>query len=148
LAKVIIAPYLHRVHHSTERNEHDNNYGTVFSIWDRLFGSLTEREPAEIGIKNSSPQTLLGLVKFGFTPANPVPVHELDLSLTSMIAEAAYYKAEKRAFTPGNESDWLEAKGNNQMVWRSVHRSNESGCTQYSDLYAPVINTLTRAEIM
>jgi hypothetical protein len=28
-----------------------------------------------------------------------------------MIAEAAYYKAEKRAFTPGNElGDWLEAK--------------------------------------
>ena len=28
-----------------------------------------------------------------------------------MIAEAAYYKAEKRAFMPGNElCDWLEAK--------------------------------------
>ncbi|MGZ8181173.1 MAG: sterol desaturase family protein [Methylobacter sp.] len=113
LAQVIIAPYLHRAHHSTERNEHDNNYGAVFSIWDRLFGTLTEREPLEIGIKNSSPQTVWGLVKFGFTPANPapVPVYELDLNLKSMIAEAAYYKAEKRAFKPGNEMrDWLEAK--------------------------------------
>jgi hypothetical protein len=109
LGQVIIAPYLHRAHHSTERNEHDTNYGAVFSIWDRLFGTLTEREPAEIGIKNSSPQTVLGLVKFGFTPANPAPV--LDLNLNAMIAEAAYYKAEKRAFTPGNElCDWLEAK--------------------------------------
>ena len=28
-----------------------------------------------------------------------------------MIAEAAYYKAERRAFMPGNElCDWLEAK--------------------------------------
>jgi hypothetical protein len=28
-----------------------------------------------------------------------------------MIAEAAYYKAEKRGFTPGNDiRDWLEAK--------------------------------------
>ncbi|MDO9269282.1 MAG: sterol desaturase family protein [Methylobacter sp.] len=111
LGRVIIAPYLHRAHHSTERNEHDNNYGAVFSIWDRLFGTLADLEPAEIGIKNSSPQTVLGLVKFGFTPENPVPVYELDLSLTSMIAEAAYYKAEKRAFMPGNElRDWLEAK--------------------------------------
>lgn len=113
LGQVIIAPYLHRAHHSTERNEHDNNYGAVFSIWDRLFGTLTEREPLEIGIKNSSPQTVLGLVKFGFTPANsaPAPVYELDLNLKSMIAEAAYYKAEKRAFKPGNElCDWLEAK--------------------------------------
>ncbi|MDO9048468.1 MAG: sterol desaturase family protein [Methylobacter sp.] len=111
LGQVIIAPYLHRAHHSTERNEHDNNYGAVFSIWDRLFGTLAELEPAEIGINDSSPQTVLGLVKFGFTPKNPVPVYELDLSLKSMIAEAAYYKAEKRAFKPGNElRDWLEAK--------------------------------------
>ncbi len=109
LGQVIIAPYLHRAHHSTERNEHDTNYGAVFSIWDRLFGTFTEREPAQIGIKNSSPQTVLGLVKFGFTPANPVPVSVCELE--AMIAEAAYYKAETRAFTPGNElRDWLEAK--------------------------------------
>jgi len=111
LAKVIITPYLHRAHHSTERNEHDNNYGTVFSIWDRLFGTLTELEPAEIGIKNSSPQTVFGLIKFGFTSENPVPANGLKVNLKAMIAEAAYYKAEKRAFTPGNElRDWLEAK--------------------------------------
>jgi Fatty acid hydroxylase superfamily. len=73
LGQVIIAPYLHRAHHSTERNEHDTNYGAVFSIWDRLFGTLAELEPLEIGIKNSSPQTVLGLVKFGFTPENPRP---------------------------------------------------------------------------
>jgi sterol desaturase/sphingolipid hydroxylase (fatty acid hydroxylase superfamily) len=136
LAQVIIAPYLHRVHHSTEGNEHDTNYGTVFSIWDRLFGTLTELEPAEIGIKNSSPQTALGLVKFGFTSASPAPVqaYELDLSLKSMIAEAAYYKAEKRAFKPGNElRDWLEAKREIiRMVYGDqsiIKQSNESDCT-------------------
>jgi len=102
LGLVINAPYLHRAHHSTERNEHDNNYGMVFSIWDRLLGTLTEREPAEIGIKNRSPQTVLGLVKFGFTSANSFPVYELDFSPKSIIAEMAYYKAEKRAITPGN----------------------------------------------
>jgi len=111
LGQVIIVPNLHRTHHSAERSEHDNNYGAVFSLWDRLFGTFIEREPAEIGIKNSSPQTVLGLVKFGFTPATPAPVCELDFNLKAMIAEAAYYKAEKRAFTPGNElCDWLEAK--------------------------------------
>jgi hypothetical protein len=115
LGQVIIAPYLHRVHHSTERSEHDTNYGAVFSVWDRLFGTLTEREPVQIGIKDSSPQTAFGLVKFGFTAASPmpapVPAYEPDLNIKSMIAEAAYYKAEKRAFTPGNElRDWLEAK--------------------------------------
>jgi sterol desaturase/sphingolipid hydroxylase (fatty acid hydroxylase superfamily) len=113
LGQVIIAPYLHRSHHSTERSEHDTNYGAVFSLWDRLFGTLAELEPKKIGIKNSSPQTVFGLVKFGFTPVIPAPVlvYELDVNLKSMIAEAAYYKAEKRAFKPGNElRDWLEAK--------------------------------------
>jgi sterol desaturase/sphingolipid hydroxylase (fatty acid hydroxylase superfamily) len=123
LGKIIVAPYLHRAHHSMERSEHDNNYGAVFSLWDRLFGTLAELEPVNIGIKNSTPQTVLGLVKFGFTSAiapasmpsseNPTsaPVYEMDSNLKSMIAEAAYYKAEKRAFKPGNElRDWLEAK--------------------------------------
>lgn len=111
LGLVVIVPYLHRAHHSTERNEHDNNYGAVFSVWDRLFGTFIEREPSEIGIKNASPQTIFGLVKFGFIPASPAPAYELSLDIKAMIAEAAYYKAEKRAFKPGNElRDWLEAK--------------------------------------
>lgn len=111
LGQIIIVPYLHRAHHSAERNEHDNNYGAVFSLWDRLFGTFTEREPAKIGIKNGSPQTVLGLIKFGFIPAKPMPVCVPELDIKAMIAEAAYYKAEKRAFMPGHElRDWLEAK--------------------------------------
>lgn len=127
LAQVIIAPYLHRTHHSTERSEHDTNYGAVFSIWDRLFGTLSELEPLEVGIKNSSPQTVLGLIKFGFTSAIPMPapVYELDSNLKSMIAEAAYYKAEKRAFRPGNElRDWLEAK---REIIRMVYGDQDIG---------------------
>jgi hypothetical protein len=141
LGQVIIAPYLHRAHHSTERNEHDNNYGAVFSIWDRLFGTLTEREPVEIGIKNSSPQTVLGLVKFGFITANPapVPVYELDLNLKSMIAEAAYYKAEKRAFKPGNElCDWLEAKREIlRMVYGDKAVRKQSNAFDYPSIQQP-----------
>lgn len=111
LGQVIIVPYLHRTHHSTERNEHDTNYGAIFSLWDRLFGTFSEQVPRDIGIKHSSPQTFLGLVRFGFTPEKQVIEYELDVDIKSMIAEAAYYKAEKRAFTPGNElRDWLEAK--------------------------------------
>ena len=32
LGKLIIVPYLHRVHHSTIRIEHDSNYGAILSI--------------------------------------------------------------------------------------------------------------------
>jgi sterol desaturase/sphingolipid hydroxylase (fatty acid hydroxylase superfamily) len=109
LGRVLIVPYLHRAHHSIQRNEHDNNYGAVLSLWDRLFGTLAELEPAKIGIKGDSPQTFIKLVKFGFTMANTST--ELPINLEAMIAEAAYYKAEKRNFYPGQEiRDWLEAK--------------------------------------
>ena len=109
LGHVIIVPSLHRTHHSTQRNEHDSNYGAVLSLWDRLFGTLTELKPAEIGINGSSPQDLINLIKFGFTLQTPPSVQPINLD--AMIAEAAYYKAEKRGFYPGNDiHDWLEAK--------------------------------------
>jgi sterol desaturase/sphingolipid hydroxylase (fatty acid hydroxylase superfamily) len=109
LGHLITTPSLHRTHHSVVRNEHDSNYGAILSVWDRLFGSLLKREPAEIGIRGYSPQDAISLVKFGFVqtpPPVPMPAN-IDL----MIAEAAYYKAEKRNFKPGKEwDDWLEAK--------------------------------------
>jgi sterol desaturase/sphingolipid hydroxylase (fatty acid hydroxylase superfamily) len=109
LGHVIIVPSLHRTHHSTQRREHDSNYGAVLSLWDRLFGTLAELEPADIGIKGSSPQDLVNLIRFGFARQTPPSVQAINLD--AMIAVAAYYKAEKRGFHPGNDiQDWLEAK--------------------------------------
>ena len=34
---VLVTPDMHRVHHSTRREEHDSNYGFALSIWDRMF---------------------------------------------------------------------------------------------------------------
>jgi sterol desaturase/sphingolipid hydroxylase (fatty acid hydroxylase superfamily) len=117
LGRVLIVPYLHRVHHSIQRNEHDSNYGFALSLWDRLFGTLTELEPAKIGIKENSPQTFIKLVKLGFTMANTLT--GLPVNLKAMIAEAAYYKAEKRNFYPGHDiRDWLEAK---KEIFRQVY---------------------------
>lgn len=109
--RVFIAPYLHRTHHSVQRNEHDSNYGAILSVWDRIFGTLTELEPAEIGIKTPSPQDFVNLLKFGFVLPIPPTPQPLTVNLDAMIAEAAYYRAEKRNFDPGQEmNDWLEAK--------------------------------------
>jgi sterol desaturase/sphingolipid hydroxylase (fatty acid hydroxylase superfamily) len=111
LGHFIIVPSLHRTHHSTQRCEHDSNYGAVLSLWDRLFGTLAELKAAEIGIKGNSPQDLVNLIKFGFGFTLPTPPSVQPINLDAMIAEAAYYKAEKRGFYPGNEiRDWLEAK--------------------------------------
>lgn len=39
LRSVIVTPDMHVVHHSALTCETDSNYGTVFSFWDRLFGT-------------------------------------------------------------------------------------------------------------
>jgi sterol desaturase/sphingolipid hydroxylase (fatty acid hydroxylase superfamily) len=112
LGKVVITPYLHRAHHSVERREHDNNYGAILSVWDAMLGSRTEANPSKIGVKDYMPDNVMGLIAAGFTtkPIEP-PVTIKPAVLEHMIAEAAYYKAEKRGFTPGNDlHDWLEAK--------------------------------------
>ncbi len=41
LARVVITPSLHWVHHHARRADTDSTYGTICSFWDRLFGSTT-----------------------------------------------------------------------------------------------------------
>jgi sterol desaturase/sphingolipid hydroxylase (fatty acid hydroxylase superfamily) len=43
---LLATPELHRIHHSKRIDEHNSNYGDSLSIWDRLFGSYTEPDPA------------------------------------------------------------------------------------------------------
>lgn len=47
LRVVLVTPAVHRVHHSQIRAETDSSYGTIFSVWDRLFGSLRLRPDPE-----------------------------------------------------------------------------------------------------
>jgi sterol desaturase/sphingolipid hydroxylase (fatty acid hydroxylase superfamily) len=42
LGRAVITPALHRRHHSREARLLDTNYGTIFSLWDRLLGSYGE----------------------------------------------------------------------------------------------------------
>jgi sterol desaturase/sphingolipid hydroxylase (fatty acid hydroxylase superfamily) len=49
LGWVIITPNIHRVHHHYKQPLTDSNYGNIFSIWDRLFGTLKKvKHPNEI----------------------------------------------------------------------------------------------------
>ncbi len=43
LGWIIITPNYHRVHHSQVVTETNSNYGSVFSCWDRLFHTITDR---------------------------------------------------------------------------------------------------------
>lgn len=37
---VIVSPNMHKVHHHYVRPQTDSNYGNIFSVWDRLFGTF------------------------------------------------------------------------------------------------------------
>jgi len=57
MASVFITPALHRRHHSCESELLNSNYGTIFSIWDRIFGSyafMGSKDQIEIGLPDLS----------------------------------------------------------------------------------------------
>jgi len=68
LRLVIPTPLMHRIHHSVIRTEHDSNYGSMLSIWDRIFNSFKLKEDISampLGlIKESAPdqQTIKALL--------------------------------------------------------------------------------------
>lgn len=64
-------PNWHRMHHSAYQPETDSNYGCLFSIWDRLFG--TARRPKvehiQFGLerfRDPNEQTIMKLLKMPF----------------------------------------------------------------------------------
>lgn len=65
LRGVIVTPFMHKVHHSRWQRETDSNYSSLFSFWDRLFGSFRMRE---------DPHTLrLGLAEFNRPEDHTLP---------------------------------------------------------------------------
>lgn len=62
----IVTPSLHRVHHSTKRDEHDSNYGIVLAVWDRMFGTRKELVPARIGLDLIEAENFVQLFSLAF----------------------------------------------------------------------------------
>jgi sterol desaturase/sphingolipid hydroxylase (fatty acid hydroxylase superfamily) len=62
LARVLVTPALHRRHHTRRWPELDSNFGTIFSLWDRLLGTYGASSSAlriETGLPGqSAPLTL------------------------------------------------------------------------------------------
>lgn len=110
LGWLIVVPRIHRAHHSTRRAEHDSNYGAVFSCWDRVLGTFADLEPRTIGLPQVPGYGLLGLIGYGLPQLPRRPALKPE-AVQAMIAEAAYFRAEKRGFAPGNDFiDWVEAE--------------------------------------
>ena len=69
----IISPYLHRVHHSDTREEHDSNYGVIFSWWDKIFTTIKHLVPNRIGLENTDEKTFFSFLTFPFGRKNKKP---------------------------------------------------------------------------
>ncbi len=48
LSYVFITPNMHKFHHHYKQPWTDRNYGNIFSIWDRLFGTLVYDDPRKV----------------------------------------------------------------------------------------------------
>lgn len=42
LSYLFVTPYMHKVHHHYTQPLTDTNYGNIFSLWDRVFGTFAE----------------------------------------------------------------------------------------------------------
>jgi sterol desaturase/sphingolipid hydroxylase (fatty acid hydroxylase superfamily) len=64
---LLVTPRFHFVHHSTNRSIANSNYGFIFSVWDRLFGTYTDPavvppdDSLGLGYEISSWRLVLGL---------------------------------------------------------------------------------------
>ncbi len=66
LEKVIITPDMHRTHHSSLRDEHDSNYGVIFSWWDRILHTFDRRQPKHIGLAHTPEKNFWSMLTFPF----------------------------------------------------------------------------------
>ena len=48
LSYLIVSPKMHKVHNTFKLPYTDSNYGNIFSIWDRVFGTFSYLDPNEI----------------------------------------------------------------------------------------------------
>jgi sterol desaturase/sphingolipid hydroxylase (fatty acid hydroxylase superfamily) len=79
---VLVTPNMHSLHHSSHQLETDSNYGSVFTIWDRLFGTY-RAEPAwgyekfQIGLKEIRDDRAWNLWWQMKSPALPLKEHSV-----------------------------------------------------------------------
>jgi sterol desaturase/sphingolipid hydroxylase (fatty acid hydroxylase superfamily) len=74
LARVLVTPALHRRHHTRVGRARDTNFGTIFSVWDRLLGTYTQTDPATVVQTGLPGLDDLGLVQALVLPLRRRPV--------------------------------------------------------------------------
>lgn len=73
ISQLWVSPKMHKLHHSRDNVETYSNYGNLFSVFDRLFGTFTPSAGAGAvrygldGYDSQEIQRFFGLLKLPFT---------------------------------------------------------------------------------
>ena len=82
LEKIVNTPSLHRVHHASNSNYIDKNFGGILMIWDRLFGTYQPEEET----------TVYGLTE-NINTNNPIKINAIEYQrIGKYIAESKSWK--------------------------------------------------------
>lgn len=70
LGKVFVSPAMHRWHHAKHPDYFQTNFATVFSLYDRVFGTFRVPGPctSELGVTDDMAPTLWGQLSYAFKP--------------------------------------------------------------------------------
>ncbi|MDG2251368.1 MAG: sterol desaturase family protein [Gammaproteobacteria bacterium] len=85
LRLILVTPDVHRVHHSTNPDEHGNNFGFNFPWWDRLFGTYKAQptmghDSMQIGIEGFNDQRSIEFFPALAQPFNDKPTSNSALN--------------------------------------------------------------------
>lgn len=67
---VFVSPAMHRWHHAADSRAFNSNFATVFSVFDRFFGTYYVPGPCNsaLGVTDSMDPTLAGQLSYAFSP--------------------------------------------------------------------------------
>lgn len=86
-------PNMHKVHHSNNPVETDSNYGNIFSVYDRVFGTFTNTDRARqvvYGLKETDVaqvRSFTGLLRRPFAGGSKTPRNSQEVELEYLLPE-------------------------------------------------------------
>ncbi|MEM7718063.1 MAG: sterol desaturase family protein [Pseudomonadota bacterium] len=105
LEHILISPAQHQVHHSMDLQHHNKNYGSMFAIWDWMFGTLY--------VPKNGPEDL----RFGVADENGVPLPQMYPTLKAalinpFIESAAVFRERREDGTDRSSGEERDMSGN------------------------------------
>jgi len=122
LKHVFVTPQYHRIHHSIEPRHQDKNFGTLLTVWDRMFGTMN---------RNYDEYPATGVIGLEFDPPRRLaPTAWLrDFGRTWLQPFRALRSPDTRKLTPPGEVMLSEAK---QPVTRSEAKRPDAAPSLHS----------------